>query len=116
MVWWVSCWNTVGQEWYIYCNSLFGARRWYLRNGEKGFVNLFEKGDKEDPGNYRGITLMIGWNNTWMKVKHYMEGKLALEKEWYRWCVYIHRVDWERVRRHDYFLDVYTESLWYSFA
>ena len=31
-------------------------RRLYLRNGE--IVNLFKKGNKEEPGNYRGTTLL----------------------------------------------------------
>ena len=51
-------------------------------------VNLLKKGDKEDPGNYitecsrKGfLYLMIGWYNIWMKVKHYMKGKLALERK-----------------------------------
>ena len=33
-------------------------RRLYLRNGEGLVVNIFKKGDKEEPGNYRSIMLL----------------------------------------------------------
>ena len=48
----------VDLEWWI-CKShylrSFGRRRLFLGNGERG---SYKKGDKEDSGKYRGITLL----------------------------------------------------------
>ena len=39
--------------------QLFGRRRIVPRQWRDGLiVNIFKKGDREDPGNYRGITLL----------------------------------------------------------
>ena len=48
-----------------------------------------KKGEREDPGNYRGITLLsvVGkvsckirnWYNVWIKEEHCKKGRLALE-------------------------------------
>ena len=52
-------------------------------------VNLFKKCDSEDPGNYRGITLLsivgnltIDWYNAWIKEEHCMKGRVAIEVAW----------------------------------
>ena len=47
------------EKWWTCCISflkLFGMKKPYLSSGEGLIV---KKGDKEDPGNYRGITLSV---------------------------------------------------------
>ena len=48
-----------GEEWWTCCISflkLFGMKKPVSKQWREGIiVNLFKKGDKEDPGNYRGI-------------------------------------------------------------
>ena len=60
-------------------------------------VNLFKKGDREDPGNYRGITLLsvvgkkyltIDLYNVWIKEEHCMKGRLALELIEVAWIMF----------------------------
>ena len=58
------------------------------------------KGDREDPGNYRGITLLsvvgkvfvkyltINWYNVWIKEEHCMKGRLALELIEVAWIMF----------------------------
>ena len=53
----------VAQEWFT-CWSIVFRVVWHEEVVPKEWregliVNLFKKGDKEEPGNYRGITLML---------------------------------------------------------
>ena len=60
-------------------------------------VNLFKKGDREDPGNYRGITLLSVAGKVFCKIlnnrlvqylEHCMKGRLALELIEVAWIMF----------------------------
>ena len=51
--------NIEGQKWLVYCNFVVWREEVVPPQWREGhIVNLIKKGDKEDPGNYRGITLL----------------------------------------------------------
>ena len=63
-------------------------------------VNLFKKGDREDPGNYRGITLLSVVGKVFCKVlnnrlvqcldKYCMKVRLDLELTGVAWIMFTH--------------------------
>ena len=50
----------------VICHEELVPRQW--REGL--IVNLFKKGDKEDPGNYRGITLLSVVGKVFCKIQN----------------------------------------------
>ena len=52
----------------------------YSRRSREGVVNLLKKGDKADPGNYRGVTVLSTAGETFQKILNDITGTM-IEKE-----------------------------------